>query len=68
MKINENIEILQGDCIELLEKIPEHTVNSIITDPPYFLGMTHNGQKGVLMILLSVSLFMKNSLRNISVY
>lgn len=46
MKINENIEILQGDCIELLEKIPEHTVNSIITDPPYFLGMTHNGQKG----------------------
>jgi len=46
MQINKNIEILQGDCIELLEKIPEHTVNSIITDPPYFLGMTHNGQKG----------------------
>lgn len=44
--MNDEIKLLQGDCIELLEKIPEHTVNSIITDPPYFLGMTHNGYKG----------------------
>jgi len=46
MKLNENIELLQGDCIDLLPKIPDRSINSIITDPPYFLGMTHNGQKG----------------------
>lgn len=43
---NEDITLMHGDCIELLPKIPDRSVNSIITDPPYFLGMTHNGQKG----------------------
>ena len=46
MKLDENIEILQGDCIELIGKIEDQSINSVITDPPYFLGMTHNGQKG----------------------
>ena len=46
MKLNENMELLHGDCVELLAKIPDGSVSSIITDPPYFLGMTHNGQKG----------------------
>lgn len=43
---NEDITLMHGDCIALLPKIPDRSVNSIITDPPYFLGMTHNGQKG----------------------
>ena len=46
MKLTENINLLQGDCIDLLPKIPDGSIDSIITDPPYFLGMTHNGQKG----------------------
>ena len=46
MELTENINRLQGDCIDLLPKIPDGSINSIITDPPYFLGMTHNGQKG----------------------
>lgn len=46
MKLDEHVEILHGDCIELLPKIPDASVNSVITDPPYFLGMTHNGQRG----------------------
>lgn len=46
MKLTENINLLRGDCIDLLPKIPDGSINSIITDPPYFLGMTHNGQKG----------------------
>lgn len=46
MKLNHNIEISQGNCIELIKKIAAQTINSIITDPPYFLGMTHNGQRG----------------------
>ena len=46
MELTENINLLQGDCIDLLPKIPDGSINSIITDPPYFLGMTHNGQRG----------------------
>ena len=39
-------KIYNGDCIDLIKKIPNNSINSIITDPPYFLGVTHNGQKG----------------------
>ena len=46
MKLSDDIKLLHGDCIDLLPKIPDSSINSIITDPPYFLGMTHNGQKG----------------------
>ncbi|NVP24993.1 DNA-methyltransferase [Treponema phagedenis] len=46
MKLTENIELLHGDCLDFLPKIPDESIQSIITDPPYFLGMTHNGQKG----------------------
>ena len=46
MELTENINLLQGDCIDLLPKIPDGSIDAIITDPPYFLGMTHNGQRG----------------------
>ncbi|QEJ94410.1 site-specific DNA-methyltransferase [Treponema phagedenis] len=46
MKLTENIELLHGDCLDFLPKIPDESIQSIITDPPYFLGMTHNSQKG----------------------
>jgi DNA modification methylase len=32
---NENIKLLHGDCIELLPKIPDASIDAIITDPPY---------------------------------
>jgi site-specific DNA-methyltransferase (adenine-specific) len=38
--------ITQGDCLDLTKDVPDNSINSIITDPPYFLGVTHNGQKG----------------------
>ncbi|QKS93283.1 DNA-methyltransferase [Treponema phagedenis] len=46
MKLTENIELLHGDCLDFLPKIPDESIQSIITDTPYFLGMTHNSQKG----------------------
>lgn len=46
MQLNENITIQKGDCCELIKKLPDGSVDAIITDPPYFLGMTHNGMKG----------------------
>ena len=38
--------IYNGDCLEAIKTLPEASVDCIITDPPYFLGMTHNGQTG----------------------
>lgn len=38
--------IYNGDCLEIIKELPAASVDCIITDPPYFLGMTHNGQKG----------------------
>ena len=35
MKKNETIELLHGDCIDLLPKIPDGSIDAIITDPPY---------------------------------
>ena len=32
------IELIRGDCLEEMKKIPENSVDSIVTDPPYELG------------------------------
>ena len=37
---------MHGDCLSLLAEIPDNSINLIATDPPYFMGMTHNGKKG----------------------
>ena len=34
------VELLQGDCLELLSTIPDHSVDLVLTDPPY--GVTRN--------------------------
>ena len=31
-------KIIQGDCLEELKKLPDNSVDSIVTDPPYELG------------------------------
>lgn len=33
-----NTTILHGDCIEVMRTMPENSVDSIVTDPPYGLG------------------------------
>jgi site-specific DNA-methyltransferase (adenine-specific) len=38
--------IYNADCLDIIKLIPDNTVDCVITDPPYFLGMTHNGQRG----------------------
>lgn len=36
------------DCLDGIAKIPTGSVKSIITDPPYFQGLTHNGKRGTM--------------------
>ncbi|SFC86710.1 site-specific DNA-methyltransferase (adenine-specific) [Flexibacter flexilis DSM 6793] len=45
MKVLPN-HIYQMDILEGIKYLPDKSIKTIIADPPYFLGMTHNGQKG----------------------
>lgn len=38
--------IYNMDCLEGIKKISDKSINLICTDPPYHLGLTHNGKKG----------------------
>jgi site-specific DNA-methyltransferase (adenine-specific) len=35
--INENIKIINGDCVKYLEKLEDESIDCVITDPPYFM-------------------------------
>lgn len=39
-------KIYNIDCLDGIKKIDNESIDSIITDPPYCIGMTHNGKKG----------------------
>jgi len=34
----DRFKLIQGDCLEILKKIPENSVDMIFADPPYFLS------------------------------
>ena len=31
-------KVYQGDCIEVMQKLPENSIDTVVTDPPYELG------------------------------
>ena len=33
--MNNDIQLLHGDCVELLSKIPDASIDAVLTDPPY---------------------------------
>lgn len=37
------IELLLGDCLEILKELPDNSVESVVTDPPY--GLSFMGKK-----------------------
>lgn len=39
------IELLNGDCLELMKNIPDGSVDMILTDPPYGMGFQSNHRK-----------------------
>lgn len=36
-------KLLQGDCLELMKKIPDNSIDLIVTDPPYDISCTNGG-------------------------
>lgn len=39
MDIINSIDLRQGDCLELMKDLPDKSVDSIVTDPPYGVGV-----------------------------
>lgn len=38
--------LIQGDCLEVLKKIPDHSIDLILIDPPYLISKKSNFDKG----------------------
>lgn len=47
------------DCLDGIQGVETNSVKLIVTDPPYFLGMTHNGQQGSFVDLAICKPFYK---------
>ena len=43
MIANEGVKLIHGDCLEVLKGMPDNSVDSIVTDPPY--GLSFMGKK-----------------------
>lgn len=43
MITNEGVKLIHGDCLEVLKGMPDSSVDSIVTDPPY--GLSFMGKK-----------------------
>ena len=56
MEVN---KIYNENCIEGIKRISDRSVKAIICDPPYFQGLTHNGQKGSFLDLNISAYFFK---------
>lgn len=39
-------KVINADCLDILKELPDNSIDTIITDPPYSVGMTSNGVKG----------------------
>lgn len=44
---NENFLLYNGDCTELMDKLPEKSINTTITSPPYNIGKEYEKVKTV---------------------
>src|SRR5687767_1254347 len=60
--LNRN-QIYNMDCLDGIAGIPSNSTKLIVTDPPYFLGMTHNGQRGSFVDLAICKPFYKQLFR-----
>lgn len=53
------IELYHGDCLEVLKNLPDKSVDMVLTDPPYYVGMTSNSQKATFNELSMLKPFFK---------
>jgi site-specific DNA-methyltransferase (adenine-specific) len=53
--VHEN-EVVLGDCLEVLKRLPDASVDSVVTDPPYGLGTREPEVEEVIAYLQGASL------------
>jgi site-specific DNA-methyltransferase (adenine-specific) len=39
-------QLILGDCLEEMKKIPDKSIDLVLTDPPYGIGVCKNGTVG----------------------
>jgi len=49
-------QILHGDCLELLKQLPDNSIESCVTDPPYGLGNKDPDTMDIFMYVLGATL------------
>ena len=37
-----DVTLWQGDCLELMRGIPDKSIDLVLTDPPYGIGISKN--------------------------
>jgi site-specific DNA-methyltransferase (adenine-specific) len=42
------LRLILGDCLEEMKKIPNHSVDMVLTDPPYGMGYQSNYRQEAL--------------------
>jgi site-specific DNA-methyltransferase (adenine-specific) len=40
------IQLMHGDCLELMKQIPDGSIDLVLTDPPYGIGISKNPFRG----------------------
>lgn len=40
------INLMHGDCLEVLRTLPDNSVDAVVTDPPYGLSFMGSGSTG----------------------
>ena len=43
---NNDIRLYNEDCMEVLKRLPDNSVDLIVTDPPYLIEKCSGGQHG----------------------
>ena len=43
---NNDIRLYNEDCMEVLKRLPDNSVDLIVTDPPYLIEKSSGGQHG----------------------
>lgn len=42
--MSENIKLILGDCIEKMKKIPDNSIDLVLTDPPYNISKLNDNR------------------------
>lgn len=45
--LNNQATLFEGDCMKLLEQIPDNSINLIITSPPYNIGKEYEKKSDI---------------------